>query len=129
VTYTVCVSPADPHGVIVAEGIWATWALGEVEMIFTVRVTDGHSFCDIEIETNKGLEVACSLAMERAKEIKRTGDLCCWEPFESSGQAEYVDSVSIGDNRLDVPVEHRCWTERKLLQEIAELKAEINRLS
>jgi hypothetical protein len=97
-------------------------------MIFTVRVTDGHSFYDIEIDTNKGLEEACSLAMERAKEIELTGDLCCWEPFESSGQAEYVDSVSIGDNRLDVPVEHRCWTERKLLQEIAELKAEINRL-
>jgi hypothetical protein len=96
-------------------------------MIFTVRVTDGHSFCDIEIDTNKGPEEACSLAMERAKEIERTGDLC-WEPFESSGQAEYVDSVSTEDSQLDVPVEYRCWTDRKLLQEIAELKAEINRL-
>jgi len=97
-------------------------------MIFTVRVTDGHSFCDIEIDTNKGLEGACSLAMERAKETERTGDLCCWEPFESSGQAEYVDSVSTEDSQLDVPVEYRCRTERSLLQEIAELKAEINRL-
>ena len=97
-------------------------------MIFTVRVTDGHSFCDIEIDTNKGLEEACSLAMDRATEIDRAGDVCCWEAFESSGQAEHVDSVSIGDNRFDVPFEYRCWTERKLLQEIAELKAEINRL-
>jgi hypothetical protein len=97
-------------------------------MKFTVRVTDGHCFRDVEIETDKGLEEACSLALERAKEIERAGDVCCSEPFESSGHAEYVDSVSIGDNRLDVPVEYRCWTERALLQEIAELKAEISRL-
>ena len=95
-------------------------------MKYTVRVTDGHCFRDIEVQTDKGVEEACSLAMERAKETER--DLCCWEPFESSGQAEYVDSVSIGDSRLDVPFEYRCWTERKLLQEIAELKAEISRL-
>jgi hypothetical protein len=67
--------------------------------------------------------------MERAKEIERTGDLCCWKPFESSGQAEYVDSVSTEDSQLDVPVEYRCLTERSLLQVIAELKAEINRLT
>jgi hypothetical protein len=97
-------------------------------MIFTVRVTDRRCFCDIEIETDKGVEEACSLAMDRATEIDRAGDVCCWEAFESSGQAEHVDSVSIGDNRLDVPFEYRCWTERKLLQEIAELKAEISRL-
>jgi hypothetical protein len=97
-------------------------------MIFTVRVTDGHSFCDIEVQTDKGVEEACSLAMDRATEIERAGDVSCWEAFESSGQSEYVDSVSIGDNRLDVPVEYRCWTERKLLQEIAKLKAEISRL-
>jgi hypothetical protein len=102
--------------------------LGEVKMIYTVRLTDGHSFCDIEIETNKGIEEACSLAMDRATEFERAGDVCCWEAFESSGQAEYVDSVSTEDDRLDVPVEYRCWTERKLLQEIAKLKAEINRL-
>jgi hypothetical protein len=106
----------------------ATWVLGEVKMIYTVRLTDGHSFCDIEIETNKGIEEACSLAMDRATEIERAGDARCWEAFESSGQAEYVDSVSIGDNRLDVPVEYRCRTERALPQEIAELKAEISRL-
>jgi hypothetical protein len=98
-------------------------------MKYTVRVTDGHCFRDIEIETNKGIVEACSLAMDRATEIERAGDVCCWEAFESSGQAEYVDSVSIGDNRLDVPFEYRCWTERKLLQEIAELKAKINRLN
>src|SRR3982074_3357360 len=97
-------------------------------MIYTVRVTDGRCFCDIKVETDKGVEEACSLAMARATEIERAGDVSCWEGFESSGQAEYVDSVSIADDRLDVPVEHRCWTERKLLQEIAELKAEINRL-
>ena len=39
-----------------------------------------------------------------------------------------LGSGVIADNRLDVPVEYRCWTERKLLQEIAELKAEIDRL-
>jgi hypothetical protein len=105
-----------------------TWVLGEVKMIFTVRVTDGGCFCNIEIETDKGVEEACSLAMDRATEIDRAGDLCCWEPFESSGQAEYVDSVSTEDSQLDVPVEYRCRTERSLLQEIAELKAEINRL-
>ena len=97
-------------------------------MIFTVRVTDGHSFCDIEVQTDKGVEEACSLAMDRATEIERSGDVCCREAFESSGQAEYVDSVSIADDRLDVPVEYRCRTERSLLQEIAELKAEISRL-
>jgi hypothetical protein len=97
-------------------------------MKYTVRVTDGHCFRDIDIETDKGLEEACSLAMNRAKEIERTGDACCWEAFESSGRAEYVDSVSTENNRLDVPVEYRCWTERNLLHEIAELKAEIDRL-
>src|SRR6516164_7660027 len=97
-------------------------------MKYIVCVTDGHRFRDIEIETDKGVEDACSLAMERAGEIDRTGDVCCWKAFESSGQAEYVDSVSSEDSLLDVPVEYRCWTERDLLQEIAELKAEINRL-
>ena len=97
-------------------------------MRYTVRVTDGHCFRDIEIETDKGVEEACLLAMGRAKEIDRAGDVCCWEAFESSGQAEYVDSVSNEDNRLDVPVEYRCWTERNLLREIAELRAEIDRL-
>jgi hypothetical protein len=95
-------------------------------MKFTVRVTDGHCFRDMEIETDKGVVEACSLAMDRATELER--DVCCWEAFESSGQAEYVDSVSTEDDRLEVPVEYRCWTERKLLQEIAELKAEISRL-
>ena len=96
-------------------------------MIYIVRVTDRRCFCDFKVETDKGVEEACSLA-DRATEIDRAGDVCCWEAFESSGQAEHVDSVSIGDNRFDVPFEYRCWTERKLLQEIAELKAEINRL-
>ena len=73
-------------------------------MIFTVNVTDGHSFCDIEIDTNKGLEGACSLAMERAKETERTGDLCCWEPFESSGQAVYVDSFRLRIASLTYPL-------------------------
>jgi hypothetical protein len=97
-------------------------------MKYTVRVTDGHCFRDIEVQTDKGVEEACSLAMDRAAEIERSGNVCCWEAFESSGRAEYVDSVSIGDDRLDVPVEYRCRTERSLLQEIAELKAEISRL-
>jgi hypothetical protein len=97
-------------------------------MKYMVRVTDGHCFRDIVIETDKGVEEACSLAMDRAAEIEREGGVCCWEPFESSGQAEYVDGLSTEDNWLEVPVEFRCWTERKLLQEIAELKAEISRL-
>ena len=97
-------------------------------MKYIVCVTDGHRFRDIEIETDKGVEEACSLAMERAGEIDRTGDVCCWKAFESSGQAEYVDSVSSEDSLLDVPAEYRCWTERDLLEEIAELKAEIMRL-
>jgi hypothetical protein len=97
-------------------------------MKYTVRVTDGYCFRDIVIETNKGIVEACSLAMDRAIEFDRAGDVCCWEAFERSGQAEYVDSVSIEDNWLDVPVEYRCCTERKLLQEIAELNAEIDRL-
>ena len=97
-------------------------------MKYTVRVTDGHCFRDIEVETDKGAEEACSLAMGRAKEIERTGDVCCWEAFESSGQAEYVDSVSTEDTPLEVPVEYRRGTEHSLLQEIAELKAEIDRL-
>jgi hypothetical protein len=97
-------------------------------MKYTVRVTDGHCFRDIEVQTDKGVEEACSLAMDRATEIERSGDVCCREAFESGGQAEYVDSVSTEDDRLDVPVEYRCWTERSLLQEIAELKAEISRL-
>jgi hypothetical protein len=97
-------------------------------MKYTVRVTDGHYFRDIEIETDKGVEEACSLAVDRAKEIERTGDVCCWEAFESSGQAEYVDSVSTGDFQLDVPIEYRCCSERSLLHEISELKVEINRL-
>ena len=45
--------------------------LGEVKMIFTVRVTDGHCFRDVEIETDKGVEEACLLAMDRATEIDR----------------------------------------------------------
>jgi uncharacterized protein YciU (UPF0263 family) len=97
-------------------------------MKYRVRVTDGHCFRDIEVQTDKGVEEACSLAMDRATEIERSGDVCYREAFENSGQAEYVDSVSIADDRLDVPVEYRFWTERKLLQEIAELNAEINRL-
>jgi hypothetical protein len=112
----------------VARGYGLTSVLGEVKMIFTVRVTDGRCFCDIEIETDKGVEEACSLAMDRATDIERTGDVCCWEPFESSGQAEYVDSLSTEDSQLDVPVEYRCRTERGFLQEIAELKAEISGL-
>jgi hypothetical protein len=97
-------------------------------MKYTVRVTDGHCFRDIEVETDKGVDEACSLAMQWAGEIERKGDVCCWEAFASSGEAEYVDSLSTEDNPLDVPVEYRCCTERHLLQEIAELKAEINRL-
>jgi hypothetical protein len=94
-------------------------------MKYIVCVTDGHHFRDIEIETDKGVEEACSLAMERATETQQ------WEiveTFESTGQAEYVDSVSTEDHQLDVPIEYRCPTERDLLQEIAELKAEIKRL-
>lgn len=97
-------------------------------MKYTVRVTDGHCYRDIAVETDKGAKEACSLAMDRATEIERTGDFCCLEAFESSGLAEYVDSISAKDNRLDVPVEYRCWTERNLLHENAELRAEINRL-
>ena len=97
-------------------------------MKYTVRVTDGHCFRDIEVQTDKGVEEACSLAMARATEIERAGDVSCWEAFESSGQAEYVDSVSTEDDRLDVPVEYRCWTERRFVQEIADLRAEIDRL-
>jgi hypothetical protein len=97
-------------------------------MKYTVRVTDGRCFCDIEVQTDKGVEEACSLAMDRATEIERSGDVCCREAFESSGQAEYVDSVSTEDDRLDVPVEYRYWTERRLVQEIADLRAEIDRL-
>jgi hypothetical protein len=78
------------------------------------------------------LGTACPLSGRnstyRLVQISETSSVCCREAFESSGQAEYVDSVSTEDDRLDVPVEYRCWTERKLLQEIAELKAEINRL-
>src|SRR3979490_1135816 len=105
-----------------------TWVLGEVKMIFTVRVTDGRCFCDIEVETDKGVKEACSLAMDRAADLERTGDVCCWEPFESSAQAYYVDSLSTEDNWLDVPFESRCCTERNLLKEIVELRAEIDRL-
>jgi hypothetical protein len=97
-------------------------------MRYIVRVTDGHCFRDIKIETNNGIEEACLLAMQRAKEIERAGEVCCWVAFESSGEAEYVDSVSTEENRLDVPLEYRCWTERSLLEEIAKLKAEIDRL-
>jgi len=35
-------------------------------MKYIVCVTDGHHFRDFEIETDKGVEEACSLAMERA---------------------------------------------------------------
>jgi hypothetical protein len=97
-------------------------------MKYTVRVTDGHCFRDIEVQTDKGVEEACSLAMDRATEVEQSGDVCCREAFESSGQAEYVDSVSTEDDRLDVPVEYRHWTERRLVQEIADLRAEIDRL-
>jgi len=97
--------------------------LERVKMKYTVRATDGHY-----IETDQGVEQACSLAMDRASEIERTGDVCGWEAFESGGQAEYVDSVSSEDSLLDVPAEYRCWTECDLLEEIAELKAEIMRL-
>jgi hypothetical protein len=97
-------------------------------MKYIVRVTDGYCFRDIEIETDNGVQRACLLALGRGAEIERTGDICCWEPFESSGQAEYVDSVSTEDDPLDVPIEYRCCTERNLLQQIADLKAEIDRL-
>jgi hypothetical protein len=43
-------------------------------MKYTVRVTDGHCFRDIEVQTDKGVEEACSLAMDRATEIERSGD-------------------------------------------------------
>ena len=42
-------------------------------MKYTVRATDGHY-----IETDQGVEQACSLAMDRASEIERTGDVCGW---------------------------------------------------
>ena len=59
-------------------------------MKYTVRVTDGHCFRDIEVATDNGVEEACSLAMDWATEIEQAGDRCCWEAFESSGRAEYV---------------------------------------
>jgi hypothetical protein len=97
-------------------------------MKYMVRVTDGHYFRDIEIATDKGVEEACSLAMDRANQIEQAGDRCCWEAFESSGRAEHVDCISTDDNLLDVPIVYRSHTERDLLQEIAELRAESNRL-
>jgi hypothetical protein len=106
-----------------------SWREAAADLAIEIGVTDdGHCFRNIEIETETGVEEACLLAMERAKEVDRVGDVCCWEAFESSGQAEYVDSISNEDSRLDVPVEYRCWTERNLLQQITELKAEIDRL-
>jgi hypothetical protein len=83
---------------------------------------------DIEIATDNGVEDACSLAIDRATEIEQAGDRCCWEAFESSGRAEYVDCVSADDNLLGVPIVYRSHAERDLLQEIAELRAEIKRL-
>jgi hypothetical protein len=51
----------------------------EPGMKYTVRVTDGHCFRDIDIETDNGVQEACSLAMGRATEIERAGNVCCWE--------------------------------------------------
>ena len=79
-------------------------------MKYIVRVTDGHCVCDIEIETDNGVEEACSLAMNRATQIEQAGDRCCWEAFESSGRAEYVDCISADDNLLDVPIVYRSHT-------------------
>ena len=53
-------------------------------MRYSVRVTDGHCYRDLEIETDMGVEEACSLAMDRATEIERSGDVCYWEAFECS---------------------------------------------
>jgi hypothetical protein len=39
-----------------------------------------------------------------------------------------VDCISADDNLLDVPIVYRSHTESDLLQEIAELRAEIKRL-
>ena len=46
-------------------------------MRYIVCVTDGHHFRDFEIETDKGVEEACSLAMERATETQQ------WEIVEA----------------------------------------------
>jgi hypothetical protein len=46
-------------------------------MKYIVCVTDGHHFRDIEIETDLGVEEACSLAMERAIETQQ------WEIVET----------------------------------------------
>ena len=46
-------------------------------MKYIVCVTDGHHFRDFEIETDKGVDEACSLAMERATETPQ------WEIVEA----------------------------------------------
>jgi hypothetical protein len=46
-------------------------------MKYIVCVSDGHHFRDFEIETDKGVDEACSLAMERATETQQ------WEIVEA----------------------------------------------
>jgi len=58
-------------------------------MKYIVCVTDGHHFRDFEIETDKGVDEACSLAMERATETQQ------WEVVEA-----FECSMCDGETRL-----------------------------
>jgi hypothetical protein len=95
-------------------------------MLYTVRITDGHCYQDVEIATDKGIDDACEQAMTM---LEAPDYAYAWEHFESDGKPDYVDSVSNGeDYPLDVPVAYRQRTERVLLTEIEFLKAENERL-
>ncbi len=88
---------------------------------YQIRISDGASFCDVEID-GESIEDACCAALDAVQQ-----DPCefIWESFE--GGEFFVDTVTNPQGTLDaeVPVQYRRWAE----QRIAELEAEVRRLS
>jgi hypothetical protein len=80
---------------------------------------------DCALENRMVLPLAPSTRLTAMRKSRTSGPLTRSDEVR---EQFYVDSVSTEDDRLDVPVEYRCWTERRFVQEIAELKAEISRL-
>jgi hypothetical protein len=66
-------------------------------MRYSVRVTDGHCYRDLEIETDKGVEEACSLAMERATETQQ------WEIVETFECSRCDGETRIEERSLEDP--------------------------
>lgn len=73
---------------------------------YDVTLSDGHCFKVVKVNASNAKE-ACAKAFEKATE----DDLICEEPFESSGEPQYVDDIILRNENgtsvwVDVPLEY-----------------------